>query len=399
VIQLIVGIPKEVKDYENRVSLIPRSVSSLVTSGTKVIVESQAGERSGFTDDEYVAAGAKIAKSPSDLYAECDLIVKVKEIQLGKGEGGYVRPEHTIFGFNHFESSKELTEAAIKSKATFISFEKVANDEGQTPLLMPMSRIAGTIAGIWAGFIHNFAFKHDKSVRLKAGSDQIRSKFIESFDHIMNNQGAINGDLKRTLSVQDKMALVFGGGTAGEMAARVCSSLGAKIMIVEKREARRKYLHELNLPKSSIMASADQDVIRGAHVVIGATYDKEKADRVIDEKTLKEASEVRKKILIDISVDQGGNFPFIDSAGKYSPSSTGTILNPAQLDYFGNVFVRVPNIPSIVPRYASTALSSILLDYVKDVASDAQNPRLQNALSIKNGKVVDGAILKAHDMK
>jgi alanine dehydrogenase len=396
---LIVGIPKEVKDYENRVSLVPRSVSSLVMSGTKVIVESQAGERSGFSDDEYSSAGAQIAKSAEELYSGCDLIVKVKEIQLSRSEEGFVRPHHTVFGFNHFESSKDLTEAAVRSRATFISFEKVANELGQTPLLMPMSKIAGTVAGIWAGFIHNFAFKHDKSVRLKAGSDLIRSKFIESFDHIVNNQGMVNGDLRRTLSLQDKMVLIFGGGTVGEMAARVCSSLGAKIIMVEKKELRRKYLHELNLPKSSIVASADADLIRGAHVVIGATYDKEKADRVIDEKTLRESSEVRKKIIIDVSVDQGGNFPYIDSNGKYSPSSTGTILNPAQLDYFGNVFVRVPNIPSIVPRYASTALSSILMDYVKDVANSTQNPTLQNAVSIKNGKILDEAILKAHNLK
>jgi alanine dehydrogenase len=396
---LIVGIPKEIKDYENRVSLVPRSVASLVMSGTKVIVESQAGERSGFTDDEYSSAGAGIAKSAADLYSGCDLIVKVKEIQLSRGEAGYVTPRHTIFGFNHFESSRDLTEAAVKSRATFISFEKVTNEQGQTPLLMPMSKIAGTIAGIWAGFIHNFAFKHDKSVRLKAGSDQIRTKFIESFDHIINSQGVVNGDLRRTLSLQDKMTIIFGGGTVGEMAARVCSSLGAKIMIVEKKESRRKFLHELNLPKSSIAAAADRDVIRGAHIVIGATYDKEKSDRVIDETSLREASEVRKKIVIDVSVDQGGNFPYIDSNGNYSPASTGTILNPAQLDYFGNIFVRVPNIPSIVPRYASTVLSNALTDYVKDVASSAQTPALQRAMSIKNGKVLDEAILKAHNLK
>jgi alanine dehydrogenase len=255
------------------------------------------------------------------------------------------------------------------------------------------------VAGIWAGFIHNFSFKHDKSVRLKAGSDQIRAKFIESFDHIINNQGAVNGDLKRTLSIQDKMAVVFGGGTAGEMAARVCSSLGAKITIVEKKESRRKYLHEIGLPKSSIAAVADRDVIRGAHIVIGATYDKEKSDRVIDETSLREASEVRKKIIIDISVDQGGNFPYIDSTGRYSPASTGTILNPAQLDYFGNIFVRVPNIPSIVPRYASTALSNTLTDYVKDVANSTQNPAVQSAVSIRNGRIIDEAILKAHNLK
>jgi alanine dehydrogenase len=396
---LIVGIPKEVKDYENRVSLVPRSVSSLVMSGTRVIVESQAGERSGFSDDEYSTAGAQIANSAEELYSGCDLIVKVKEIQLSRNEDGFLRPHHTIFGFNHFESSRDLTEAAVRSKATFISFEKVTDEQGQTPLLMPMSKIAGTIAGLWAGFIHNFAFKHDKSVRLKAGSDIIRSRFIESFDHIVSSKGMVNGDLKRTLSIQDKMAVIFGGGTVGEMASRVCSSLGAKIMIVEKKESRRKYLHELNLPRSSIVASADGDLIRGAHVVIGATYDKEKSDRVIDEKTLRESSEVRKKIIIDVSVDQGGNFPYIDSNGRYSPSATGTILNPAQLDYFGNVFVRVPNIPSIVPRYASTALSTILTDYIKDVVNNAQSPTLHNAVSIRNGKVLDEAIMKAHNLK
>ena len=124
------------------------------------------------------------------------------------------------------------------------------------------------------------------------------------------------------------MAVIFGGGTVGEMAARVCSSLGAKVVIVEKKDIRRKYLHEINLPKSSIMATAESDVIRGAHVVIGATYDMEKADRIIDEKTLREASEVRKKIVIDVSVDQGGNFPYVDSNGNYSPSSHGHHIEP-----------------------------------------------------------------------
>ncbi|HKU48327.1 MAG TPA: NAD(P)-dependent oxidoreductase [Nitrososphaera sp.] len=396
---MIVGIPKEIKEYENRVSLVPRSVASLVASGAKVIVESKAGDRSGFTDDDYLAAGAKIAMTAPELYSEGQLIVKVKEIQVGRGESEYLRHDHTIFGFNHFESSRELTDSAVKSGATFISFEKVVDEQGRTPLLMPMSKIAGTVAGLWAGFIHNFAFKHDKSVRLKAGSEQIRAKFIESFDHIVGSQGNVNSDLRRILSLQDKTALIFGGGTVGEMAARVCSSLGAKLIIVEKREARRKYLHELGLPKSSIAASVDKDIIRSAHVIIGATYDKEKADRVIDEFALKEASEVRKKILIDVSVDQGGNFPYIDPAGKYSPLSTGTILNPAQLDYFGNIFVRVPNIPSIVPRYASSELSGVLIDYVRGIAKKEASPVVQNAVSIRDGKIIDEAILRAHNLK
>jgi alanine dehydrogenase len=394
---LIIGIPKEIKDHENRVALTPRSVSSLVRSGSKVLVETQAGDKSGFSDDEYSSAGATIVSSQTELYHNADLIVKVKEIQVGKGEHAQIRPRHTVFGFNHFESSRELTDAAVKSRATFISFEKVIDEKGQTPLLMPMSRIAGAISGIWAGFFHNYAFKHDKSIRLKIGADQVKAKFVEGFEHIVNVN--IDNELKRMLSLQDKMAVIFGGGSVGGMAARVCSALGAKITIIEKREERRKSLQELELPRCSVVAAADRDILRGAYVIIGATYDKEKADRVIDEKLLKEVSEVRKKIIIDVAVDQGGNFPYVNPSGEYSPSSTGTILNPAQTDYFGNIFIRVPNIPSIVPRYASTSLSAIITEYVKDVANNASRPELARAVSIRDGKVLDEAIIKAHNLK
>ena len=394
---MIIGIPRELKDQENRVALTPRSVSSLVRSGSKVVVEAQAGTRSGFSDDEYSTAGAAVVGSQAELYDKADLIVKVKEIQIGKGEHSHIRPRHTVFGFNHFESSRELTDAAVKSRATFISFEKVVDEKGQTPLLMPMSRIAGTMSGIWAGFFHNYAFKHDKSIRLKTGADLVKNKFVDGFERIVNVN--IDSDLKRMLSLQDKLAVIFGGGSVGEMAARVCSALGAKIMIIEKREGRRKYLQEINLPRCSIVAAAERDVLRSAYVIIGSTYDKERADRVIDEKMLKEASETRKKIIVDVAVDQGGNFPYVNPLGKYSPASTGTILAPAQIDYFGNIFIRVPNIPSIVPRYASIELSAIIAEYVRDVANKSPRPELANAVSIRAGKVLDGAIIKAHNLK
>ena len=394
---MIIGIPRELKDQENRVALTPRSVSSLVRSGGKVVVESQAGSRSGFSDDEYSTAGAAVVASQAELYGKADLIVKVKEIQVGKGEHAHIRPHHTVFGFNHFESSRELTDAAVKSRATFISFEKVVDEKGQTPLLMPMSKIAGTMSGIWAGFFHNYAFKHDKSIRLKTGADLVKGKFVDGFERIVNVN--IDSELKRMLSLQDKLAVIFGGGSVGEMAARVCSALGAKIMIIEKREGRRKYLQEISLPRCSVAAAADRDVLRSAYIIIGSTYDKEKTDRVIDEKMLKEVSEVRKKIIIDVAVDQGGNFPYVNPSGKYSPASTGTILTPAQIDYFGNIFIRVPNIPSIVPRYASTELSAIIAEYVRDVANRSPRPELAKAVSIRAGKVLDMAVIKAHNLK
>ena len=393
---MIIGIPKEIKDHENRVALTPRSVSWLVRSGGKVLVESQAGAKSGFSDDEYSSAGATVVGSQAELYGKADLIVKVKEIQVGKGEHMQIRPSHTVFGFNHFESSRELTDAAVKSRATFISFEKVVDEKGQTPLLMPMSRIAGAVSGIWAGFFHNYAFMHDKSIRMKTGADLVKAKFVEGFENIVNVN--IDNELKRMLSLHDKMAVIFGGGSVGEMAARVCSALGAKITIIERWDARRKSLQELNLPRCSVASTADRDILRGANAIIGSTYDKEKSARVIDEKLLKEVSEVRKKIIIDVAVDQGGNFPYISPSGNYSPSSTGTILNPAQMDYFDNIFIRVPNIPSIVPRYASTTLSAIIAEYVKDVANKSPRPELARAVSIQDGKVLDEAIIKAHNL-
>jgi alanine dehydrogenase len=393
---VIIGIPREIKDHENRVALIPRSVSSLVGSGNEVIVEAQAGAKSGFSDDEYRISGATVVSSQAELYGKADLIVKVKEIQVGKGENKWIRPGHTIFGFNHFESSRELTDAAVKSRATFISFEKVVDEKGQTPLLMPMSRIAGAVSGIWAGFFHNYAFKHDKSIRLKTGADQVKAKFVDEFEQIAN--ASISNELKHMLSLQDKLAVIFGGGSVGEMAARVCSALGAKIAIIERRGGRRKYLQELDLPRCTVAAAADRNELRGSYIIIGSTYDKEKADRVIDEKLLKEVSEVREKIIIDVAVDQGGNFPYVSPSGKYSPSSIGTILNPAQIDYFGNIFIRVPNIPSIVPRYASTTLSAIIAEYIRDVSNKAPRSELARAVSIKDGKVLDEAIIKAHNL-
>jgi alanine dehydrogenase len=394
---LIIGVPREIKDHENRVALTPRSVSSLVTSGGKVLVETLAGAKSGFSDDEYSAAGSTVVRSAAELYSGSDLIVKVKAIQVGKGEHEHIESEHTIFAFSHFESSRQLTEMAVKSRATFISFEKVVDHGGQTPLLMPMSRIARTVAGIWAGFFHNYAFKHDKSIRLKAGSDQVKSKLIEGFERLVNAN--IDPELRRMLSLRDRAVIVFGGGSVGEMAARMCAALGARMIIVEKREARRKYLQKIKLPQCSITEIADRDILRHAHVIIGATYDREKTDRVVDEKMLKEISEMRKKIVIDVSIDQGGNFPYLDSSGRYSPACTGSILSPALLDYFGNTFIRVPNIPSIVPRYASSALSSIITEYVKDIAGSVERPELTRAVSIRNGRILDEAIVKAHNLK
>ncbi|MEO9362955.1 MAG: NAD(P)/FAD-dependent oxidoreductase [Nitrososphaera sp.] len=393
---MTIGVPREIKDYENRVALTPRSVASLVASGIKVAVERDAGARSGFSDADYVSAGAQIAKDAAELYSKADLVVKVKELQVGKAEHAHVLPRHVIFGYNHFESSRELTDAAVGSGATFISFEKVVDGSGQTPLLMPMSRIAGTLAGVWAGFFHNYAFRHDRSLRMKAGADQIKTKFIEDFERI--TEGKVDATLASSLSLQDKQAVIFGGGTAGEMAARACHALGAKLTIIEKRESRRKHLQELGLGRCSVVASADYDAIRGASAIIGATYDKEKADRVIDEKTLGGASEVRKKVIIDISIDQGGNFPFVDSTGKYAPQSMGTIMSPAQMDYFGNVFVRVPNMPSIVPRYASMALSNAITDHVRAIATGQSRPELVRATSIAGGKILDEAVARAHNM-
>lgn len=395
---MIIGIPKEIKEYENRVSLIPRSLPLLITSGNKILVETQAGIRSGFSDDDYIEVGASMVDSAKELYSKAQLIVKVKEIQVSKGEHTLLRSDHIIFGFNHFESNNALTEAAVKSLATFISFEKVVDKNGQTPLLMPMSKIAGAISALWAGFFQNYSFKHNSTIRLKTEADQVSRRFKNEFESVMKIK--LSSELKRMLSLQDKTVIIFGGGNVGEMSARICSALGAKLAIIENRETRRKYLHEyFTQPRCILSDAADPEMLKSAHVIIGSTYDKEKADRVIDEDMLKHISETRKKIIIDVAIDQGGNFPYIDPLGKYSPTATGTIHNPAQVDYFGNIFIRVPNIPSLVPQFASTALSNTIAQFVKVIAEGILSPEFSKAISISDGKVLDKAVSRAHHLK
>lgn len=394
---MIVGVPKELKEYENRVSLTPRSVASIVSHGNQVIVESGAGTMCGFSDNDYSSAGASIASTADELYSRSDLMVKVKEIQVSKGEHLRLEPRHMVFCFNHFESSRELTEAAVGSGATFVSFEKVVDAEGNLPILMPMSRIAGALAGIWAGCFSNHVLRHGSSLRMKAGFDQLKSKITGDFEEIASTN-RFAGELALNLSLHDKLVVIFGGGTVGESAAKVCGALGAKLLIGEKRDVRRKHLQGLGLNKCTVSATIDSDLLKGASVIIGATYDREKADRVVDENALKQVSETRKKVIIDVSIDQGGNFPFIDQTGKYSPESMGTIMNPAQLDHFGNIFVRVPNMPSTVPSYASGALSSALTPYVQAIAAGSMENGLADAVSIREGRILDEAVSRAHGM-
>lgn len=201
----------------------------------------------GFSDDEYASAGASVAANADELYSGADLIVKVKEIQVSKGEHLRLKSRHTVFCFNHFESSRELADAAVKSGATFISFEKVVDADGNMPILMPMSRIAGALAGIWAG-CSNHVLRHCSSLRMKAGFDQIKARIASDFEEISSTQ-KFSGELALNLSLQDKLAVIFGGGTVGEAAARICSALGAKLLIGEKRDARRKQLQQLGLNK------------------------------------------------------------------------------------------------------------------------------------------------------
>src|SRR5690606_20829406 len=132
--------------------------------------------------------------------------------------------------------------------------------------------------GIWAGFFHNYAFRHDKSIRLKTGADQVKSKFVNGFEQIINaSNNNIDNELKRMLSLQDKMVIIFGGGTVGETAAKVCSALGAKITIVEKREGRRKYLQELNLTKCAVVAEVVRELLRSSNVMYRSEFYKYKS--------------------------------------------------------------------------------------------------------------------------
>lgn len=381
----VIGVPKETKFLEKRVGLTPRGVRTLTSSGFKVVVEQNAGVDSGFLDLDYRTAGARICADLKELYKTAELIVKVKEPQ--SIEYPLLTEKHTLFCFLHLASHEacECVQALLNSGATAIAYETLAID-GVLPLLKPMSEIAGGLSFSYGQFLwENKIINEEKNEKLTIDLFKIAMAYP-----------SLPTVLEKPISV-----CLWGGGIAGESVLKMAAQAKGqvKVILVEAREERREqlrsaYSNQLDL-KCLAIESLTEEMLVQSDLWIGCVHQRgHRAIQVVSEELLSVASKNRKKVIIDIAIDQGGNFP---------GSKTTFYNDPIFFDEYGNLRFCVANMPSFCGRYASEALEKAALPFVEFLAWGVdsaleRNEVLRNAVNVKNHKIMIEEIRQVHQL-
>ena len=360
-----VGIPKEIKNNENRVGMTPAGVAELCRHGHQVFVQHTAGEGSGFADDEYVKAGAKILPSIEAVYETAEMIVKVKEPI--EPEYKLVRKGQLLFTYFHFACEKELTEAMLKSGAICLAYETVQLPNGLLPLLQPMSEVAGRMAVI------NGAYYLQKT---KGGKGKLVS--------------GVPG-------VSPTNVLVLGGGTVGEAAAMMAAGMGANVTITDISLPRLRQL-DIETPANvhTLYSSSHNisqllptvDIVIGSVLVPG-----DKAPHLITRDMLKQMEPGT--VLVDVAIDQGGCFE----------TSRPTTHSEPVYTIDGIVHYCVANIPGAVPNTSTLALTNATLRYAVALADKGwkqackDDSALAKGLNIVEGKIVFKPVADVFNLK
>ena len=362
---MIIGVPKEIKNNENRVALTPAGALELTRNGHKVFIQSTAGEGSGFSDKEYKEAGAKILKTIEDVYKKAEMIMKVKEPI--KKEYKLIRKDQLVFTYFHFASYKPLTQAMIKSKAVCLAYETVELPDRSLPLLIPMSEVAGRMA-------------------IQEGA-----KFLEK---PVKGRGVLLGGVP---GVPPGNVLILGGGIVGTQAAKMAAGLGARVTILDINLKRLRdlcdimpanvqtlYSNEYNIRK----LIKDHDLIVGAVLIPGA-----KAPNLITREMLKEMRPGT--VLVDVAVDQGG---CIETCRPTTHAKPTFIIDDV-------VHYCVANMPGAVPYTSTLALTNATLPYAIKLANKGwkqaclDDESLKKGLNVINGKVVYKGVADAFNLK
>ena len=360
---MIIGVPKEIKLNESRVSLVPSGVDGLVKMGHNVFVENNAGLGSGFTNDMYQNAGATILSTAKEVFSQSDMIIKVKEPQ--EEEFSLIKPNQIIFTYFHFAADKALLEAMLKSRAISIAYETVESD-GKLPLLIPMSEVAGRLAVING------------------------SKCLES------NMGGKGKLISGVPGVEPANVLILGGGIVGSNAAKLASGLGANVYILDINMDNLRHLDDI-MPENVHTIHSNSHILKdllpkidlliGAVLVVGA-----KAPKLIDRKLLslmKPGS-----VAVDVSVDQGGCI---------ETTKPTTHKNPTFVEE-GVTHYCVANMPGAVPYTSTIALTNATFSYVKLLANQGidilkTNKELLTGLNTMNGKVTHKAVAESFSLE
>ncbi len=361
---MIIGVPKEIKNNENRVALTPSGTNELVKKGHEVYVQSSAGWGSGFSDQLYLNSGARILPTIEEVYGAAELILKVKEPT--HSEYGLIRKDQILFTYFHFASDEELTRAMIGSGAVCLAYETVEKADRSLPLLIPMSEVAGRMA-------------------VQKGANYLEKQ--------SGGKGILLGGVPGVLPAK---VIVLGGGIVGTNAAHMAAGLGADVTIMDVSLARMRYLSEVMPSNINTMMSNEMNirkVIKEADLIIGAILiTGAKAPHLITKDMLKDMKPGT--VLVDVAVDQGGCIETCRPTTHQDPTYT--------ID--GVIHYCVANMPAAVPATSTLALTNATLPYVIQLADKGwkqaaqENSELKTGLNIIRGNVVYKAVADTFDL-
>lgn len=356
-----IGIPKEIKNNENRVGLSPSGVYALVEAGHSVLVEKSAGMGSFFEDADYVEAGAVIIENQAQVW-DVDMVIKVKEPL--KEEYGFFKEGLILFTYLHLANEPALTEALIEKKVIAIAYETVQLADRSLPLLTPMSEVAGRM------------------------SAQIGAQFLQKFN---GGMGILLGGIP---GVQKGKVTIIGGGQAGTNAARIALGLGADVTILDVNPKRLQQLEELFDGRVHTIMSNPLNIeehVKASDLVIGAVLiPGAKAPKLVTEEMIKQMK--AGSVVVDIAIDQGGIFETTDRITTHD--------DPIYIKH-GVVHYAVANMPGAVPRTSTIGLNNATLPYALQIANKGyaqaltDNVPLSQGLNTFNGLVTNKAVAEA----
>ena len=361
---MIIGVPKEIKNNENRIALTPAGAAELVKRGHEVYVQAGGGSGSGFPDEDYISAGAKMLPAIEDVYGIAEMIIKVKEPI--EPEYKLIKKGQILYTYFHFASGEELTNAMIANGSICLAYETVELPDRSLPLLIPMSEVAGRM------------------------SVQEGAKYLEK---TFGGYGVLLGGVP---GVPPANVLIIGGGIVGTEAAKMAAGLGADVTIMDVSLKRLRYLDDIMPPNVKTMMSNDyniraavknNDVIIGAVLIPGA-----KAPHLVTRDML--ATMKPGTVLVDVAVDQGGCFETTKATTHADP----TFVIDDVLHYC------VANMPGAVPRTSTIALTNATLPYAIQIAEKGwkqaciDSEPLRKGLNVVDGKVVYKGVAEAFNL-
>ena len=358
---MVIGVPKEIKDHETRVGLVPSGVSALREAEHEVIVETGAGEGSSITDREYMQAGAAIAQSAVDVWRKADLIVKVKEPQ--PAEYGFFRPDLILFTYLHLAPLPELTDRLLASKVSGVAYETIVEADGSLPLLTPMSEVAGRMAV------------------------QVGAQYLERPN---GGRGLLLGGVP---GVTPANVVILGGGVVGVNAAKIAVGMGAHVTIIDRSLNRLRHLDDVFGGQVITLASNSWTIgenMRTADLVIGSVLiPGASAPKLVRRQMI--ATMKRGAVVVDVAIDQGGCF---------ETSHATTHTQPIYV-VDGVIHYCVSNMPAAVPHTSTFALTNATFPYLLELANNGleractKSPALSAGMNTYHGQITHPGVAQS----